>query len=58
MADEEAKRRAQRLREEIARITGKTPPSQNDKDAPKKSPHELVEERMRELERERDKKDP
>lgn len=58
MADEEAKRRAQRLREEIARITGKTPPPQNDKDTPKKSPHELVEERMRELERERDKKDP
>lgn len=57
MADEEAKRRAQRLREEIARIAGKAPP-ETDKDRPKKSPHELVEERMRELDRERGKKDP
>ena len=52
MSDKEnadGKARAARLREEIRRITGKKP-SSGDQPEPVKSPHERIQDRMRELE--------
>lgn len=46
----DGKARAARLREEIRRISGKKPSSE-DETEPVKSPHERIQDRMRELER-------
>jgi len=54
------KLRAERLRKQIRQVTGAEPPEKegSDEGLPrKKSPHELIEEKMRELDAERSKRD-
>ena len=60
--DEKARKlRAERLRKQIRQITGAEPPEKPDGDDAsgprKKSPHELIEEKMRELDAERSKRE-
>jgi hypothetical protein len=54
------KLRAEKLRKQIRQITGAEPPEKEDSDEDpgprKKSPHELIEEKMRELDAERSKR--
>ena len=60
--DEKARKlRAERLRKQIRQITGAEPPDEEGagEESPprKKSPHELIEEKMRELDAERSKRE-